>query len=488
MDALAGQYMKQKELEERLRAESANKTALEQAAARSSALAEEQRAQSTALDARVGELTTKASTVCLALAHSLRTLARLVAELGNGTEVQRFHLHETATAMELMAQNVGEISRSVHIASEQAESSKSKAQSSTQDLDNAVRDFEAVKSVTLELREAMGLMESKTTDIHSVMDVISEVADQTNLLALNAAIEAARAGEAGRGFAVVADEVRKLAEKTMQATTKVHEVLSGIKDAASANRQAVSEAADLVVRSAERAALAGGAMNQIVTEIDSTAVQFSSIDKATEEQLNSSVRTNKALDDISSVATDIADQVHHFTADLVSITSLVDDLDGLVYRFTHDEDSVPLLAWTPDLNTGISIIDNQHKMLCAYINALHRAMTRNTLADAGPNIIANLKSYTAIHFSTEEGYFSRTGYPETDKHKQTHRMFVEKVTQVEQQFAAGKTGVGNDLLEFLKSWLLNHIRVTDHQYVPYIKALIEQQRATRHNKVGGGRV
>jgi hemerythrin-like metal-binding protein len=229
-------------------------------------------------------------------------------------------------------------------------------------------------------------------------------------------------------------------------------------------------------------------MNQIVTEIDSTAVQFSSIDKATEEQLNSSVRTNKALDDISSVATDIADQVHHFTADLVSITSLVDDLDGLVYRFTHDEDSVPLLAWTPDLNTGISIIDNQHKMLCAYINALHRAMTRNTLADAGPNIIANLKSYTAIHFSTEEGYFSRTGYPETDKHKQTHRMFVEKVTQVEQQFAAGKTGVGNDLLEFLKSWLLNHIRVTDHQYVPYIKALIEQQRATRHNKVGGGRV
>jgi hemerythrin-like metal-binding protein len=411
-----------------------------------------------------------------------------VAELGEGAEIQRFHLNATVTTMELMAKNVSEISHNVHIASEQAESSKSKAQNSARELDDAVQDIEGVKSVTLELCEAMGLMESKTRDIHSVMDVISEVADQTNLLALNAAIEAARAGEAGRGFAVVADEVRKLAEKTMQATTKVHEVLSGIQDAASTNRQAVSEAAALIVRSAERASLTGGAMNQIVTEIDSTAVQFSSIDKAAEEQLNNSVSTNKALDDISAVATDIVVQVQDFTAELVHITSFVDDLDGLVYSLTHDEESVPLMVWTPDLDTGISLIDNQHKILCAYINALHRALTRNMLTEAGPDIIANLKSYTATHFSTEEGYFSRTTYQETDKHKQAHRAFVEKVTQVEKQFASGQALVGNDLLEFLKTWLFSHIRVTDHQYVPFVKALMEQQRTRRSNKASSGSV
>jgi hemerythrin-like metal-binding protein len=476
-DLLAGQRMKRKDTEERLAAESGRAASLERSLALSSALAEEQGGRLAALDARVRGISGKAADSVLVLARDLRDLSRRVAELGEGAEVQRFHLKETVKTMALVAGSVGEISRSVNIASEQAESSRSKAQDGTRELDDTVRDIGCVKSVILELREAMGQMEAKTNDIHSVMSVISEVADQTNLLALNAAIEAARAGEAGRGFAVVADEVRKLAEKTMKATTEVHEVLAGIQSAASANRQAVSEAADLIVRSAERASLVGKGMNQIVTEIDSTAEQFGSIAKAAEEQLDSSVRTNEALDDISTVAANTANQVQHFTAQLVHITDFIDILDGLVYGFTHDEDSAPLMVWTPDLDTGLSLIDDQHKMLCAYINALHRAMTRNMLADVGRDIIANLKSYTATHFSTEEGYFSRSGYPDTDKHKQTHSKFVEKVTHVEQQFAAGHTQVvGDDLLAFLKDWLVSHIRVTDHQYVPFVKELIASER------------
>ncbi|MDR2162206.1 MAG: bacteriohemerythrin [Desulfovibrio sp.] len=454
-----------------------------QAAAQASKAAEAQQRERDALKARLHGLSDQASTASAGLARDIRGLSRMVAEVGEGAEIQRFRLNETSDAMEHIAGNVREVTNSVRLASEQADASRNRAQSGALELRDAVNDIERIKEATLALREAMDEMEKKTRDIHSVMGVISEVADQTNLLALNAAIEAARAGEAGRGFAVVADEVRKLAEKTMQATTEVHKVLTGIQESASNNRQSVSGAADAIVRSAERASAAGAAMDQIVAEMDATALQFGSIAKASEEQLAGSARTNEALEGISSVAADTADRMQRFTMQLVQISDNMEKLEGIVYLLNAGEAAVAgsarLMDWTPDLNTGIELIDNQHKMLCAYINALYRAVQQNTVDNTGKDIVANLKSYTVSHFSTEEQYFSRTGYPDTEKHTQIHRKFVAKVEAVEQDLAAGKTRVGEDLLDFLKDWLLKHIRVTDHQYVPFVKALIGAGKTTR---------
>jgi hemerythrin-like metal-binding protein len=111
-------------------------------------------------------------------------------------------------------------------------------------------------------------------------------------------------------------------------------------------------------------------------------------------------------------------------------------------------------------------------MLCAYINTLARTLSRGKLPELGADIAANLRSYTASHFHTEEQYFSRSGYKETEKHKEVHARFVAKVVEVERQFAAGVFDGGEDLLDFLKKWLLNHIRITDHQYVPFVKSML----------------
>ena len=428
-------------------------------------------------------LADKTSVVCAALAQDLRGLSRMVAEVGEGAETQRFRLNDTSEAMERIAGSVEDVTRSVRIASQHAEESRSKAQVGAERLREAVNDIEHVKGVTLSLREAMGLMDERTSNISRVMGVISEVADQTNLLALNAAIEAARAGEAGRGFAVVADEVRKLAEKTMQATSEVHQVVGDIQETAGSNKQAVGEAADVIVRSSEHASLAGESMAQIVADMDATAVQFSSIGQAVEEQTASSANTNEALELISGVAADTADQMQHFTAELVRINENMEALEDVIHALrTGDNKSGPnrrLMEWTPDLNTGIALIDDQHKMLCAYINTLYRSVQDGTVEEMGLEIIINLKSYTVSHFNTEEHYFSRSMYPETDKHREMHKHFVAKVAEAEERARSSNFQVAGELLEFLKNWLLNHIRVTDHQYVPFVKAFMEKNLGER---------
>jgi hemerythrin-like metal-binding protein len=449
--------------------------------ARNAGEAEEQKRQFLAAETQLRSAAARAGTSFEALAGDIRGLSRMVAEVGNGAEIQRFRLNETAEAMDQIVGSVREVTANVRLASEQAEGSRAKARSGARELREAVDDIERVKGVTLDLCKAMGEMEEKTRNIHSVMGVISEVADQTNLLALNAAIEAARAGEAGRGFAVVADEVRKLAEKTMLATSEVHQVLTGIQENASSNRQSVTEAAEAIVRSAERSSRAGGVMDQIVGELEATAVRFSSIAKATEEQMAGSARTNEALEGISAVAADTADQMQRFTTQLVRISENKEEVEDILRTLVPGgnpaaADGFRLVPWTPDLEIGIELIDNQHKMLCSYINALHRAVRQGTVGATGRDIVDNLKGYTVSHFSTEEHYFSRSAYPDTEKHTQIHRKFVDKVISVEAQLAAGQIHVGNELLDFLKDWLLTHIRVTDHQYGPFVKAFLEKER------------
>ncbi|MDR1398039.1 MAG: bacteriohemerythrin [Desulfarculales bacterium] len=429
-------------------------------------------------------LTLKITAVCAQLAQDVRGLARMVGEVGKGAETQRFYVGATAASMGQMVENVKEASEKAQAVSEQAESSRGKAREGMLQLRETVDNIDQVKTTAFSLRDAMESMNTKILNIHNVLGIIGEVADQTNMLALNAAIEAARAGEAGRGFTVVAGEVRRLAEKTTQTTDEVHKALSDIQEAASLNNQVVSAAAAAIAHSAEQASVSGDAMYQIVADMDATTAEVNGIGKAAEAQLESSSRANKALDDISGVASDTADKMQLFTVNLIQISDHIEKVEDFIQAVSLGDPAAGaagsrLLEWTPDLATGIEFIDNQHKMLCSYINTLHRAVRQNNIPAVGHEIVSNLRSYTVNHFSTEEQYFSRTGYPAVNEHKLAHSKFVEKVDAVEGQLNAGKFQVGEELLDFLKDWLLSHIKVTDQQYVPFIKALMAAERSFR---------
>ncbi len=424
--------------------------------------------------AHVSEISGKTNAVSNHLNHTMLRLSSIVGYVGDGVEMQRFRLKDTAGAMERIAVSIRDVASSADTASKDASSSRTKAVQGATELREAVTDIEAVKDMTLGLRETMGLLEEKSGNIGQVMAVVNEVADQTNLLALNAAIEAARAGEAGRGFAVVADEVRKLAERTMQATKEIGDAVEDIQVASRRNVEAVAQTAERTVHSAELAGKAGEFMDQIAADMESSSYHLDSIARATSEQSDSSGLTNEALDAVSLIAGKTADGMQEFTAALVQISGNLEELEilnrGLAEgNFANAATDMRIVEWTPDLDTGIPLIDSQHKLLCMYINVLYRSMRRDREGAMLREIVTALKNYTANHFSTEEQYFSHTPYPETETHKTIHRNFVAKIADVETRLQSGQTTVSNELLEFLRDWLLNHIRVTDHHYVPFVK-------------------
>jgi methyl-accepting chemotaxis protein len=170
----------------------------------------------------------------------------------------------------------------------------------------------------------------QTTDIGKIMNVIEDIADQTNLLALNAAIEAARAGEAGRGFAVVADEVRKLAEKTMDATKEVGNAIQVIQRGAAANIKSVDAAAVAVDQATDLANRSGEALDHIVQFSDDTSGQVQSIATAAEEQSAASEEINRAVEDINLIASETVDGMNQSAEAITSLARLSNDLRQLI--------------------------------------------------------------------------------------------------------------------------------------------------------------
>ena len=152
-------------------------------------------------------------------------LSAQIEESSRGSEEQSHRVSETATAMEEMNATVLEVAKNAFQAAETADKAKHKAEEGSSIVKQAISGIAGVQRQALDMKTDMTTLGQQAQGIGQIMSVISDIADQTNLLALNAAIEAARAGEAGRGFAVVADEVRKLAEKTMTATKEVGDAI-----------------------------------------------------------------------------------------------------------------------------------------------------------------------------------------------------------------------------------------------------------------------
>ncbi len=458
------------ELEERLAAAEANRTAARNEADKA---AVELRELTEQLATRK-KLLAKANGVCLGLSRETRSISQVVANVNHGVEVQRYQLEETSSAMTQISDAAVESARRVQELSDSAETSRSKASVGEQDVRSAVASIDSVKETILHLKEAMDKLGQRASSIGQVMSVINEVADQTNLLALNAAIEAARAGEAGRGFAVVADEVRKLAEKTMSATKEVEDAVRAIQDETHNNVQAVEAAAQLTVEGAERAGRAGEFMGEIINCMEQTADHLKVIAAAVAEQSGQSSQTSTSLAAIHQVAEENADNMESFTGSILSLKSGIEDLGMIVSALFSGNlemasSSDKFVQWTDKLNLGVQLVDEQHRMLCSYINDLYSAMKNNSAKDELATIMQHLREYTASHFSTEEQLFEHSAYPHTREHKEVHRRFVSRLEEFESQIKNGTTTVSMDLLAFLKDWLINHIQGTDPGYVSYLK-------------------
>lgn len=128
------------------------------------------------------------------------------------------------------------------------------------------------------------------------------------------------------------------------------------------------------------------------------------------------------------------------------------------------------INWNSKFSVQIKEIDDQHKVLVNLLNELYDSMESKDSEKVIGRIIGELVEYTAFHFRTEETYFDNFNYKETVDHKQKHRSLIKKLFVIKSDFESGKISVSNDLLEFLKQWLFEHILVTDKEYIDCFKA------------------
>ncbi|MBI6555567.1 methyl-accepting chemotaxis protein, partial [Pseudomonas veronii] len=218
------------------------------------------------------------------IASAAEQLSSVTEQTSAGVNNQKIETDQVATAMNEMAATVQEVARNAEEASEAAVAADQQAREGDKVVGEAIAQIERLATEVGNSTEAMGHLKRESDKIGSVLDVIKSVAQQTNLLALNAAIEAARAGEAGRGFAVVADEVRSLAQRTQKSTEEIEELIVGLQTGTQQVATIMDNSRGLTDSSVELTRRAGSALANITRTVSTIQAMNSQIATAAEQQ------------------------------------------------------------------------------------------------------------------------------------------------------------------------------------------------------------
>jgi methyl-accepting chemotaxis protein len=248
-------------------------------------------------------------------------------------ERQRHETDQVATAINEMSAAAHEVARSAQGAAEAAQQTDQEGQAAKQVVDGSITRIHALVGDIRSSGLSLDSLQQDVQSIVSVLGVIRSIAEQTNLLALNAAIEAARAGEAGRGFAVVADEVRALASRTQQSTQEIQGMIDrlqqGTQDAVTAMRRS-SDAGDTTSNQASQAGASLDAIAGLIGTINAMNAQIAS---AAEEQTAVAEEINRSVYQIAVGVDSVAEETRHGAETARSLSQLGDSLGGLVRQF-----------------------------------------------------------------------------------------------------------------------------------------------------------
>ncbi|AOW84984.1 methyl-accepting chemotaxis protein [Vibrio mimicus] len=239
-------------------------------------------------------------------------------------------LEMAATAMEEMTSALSSVAQSTNMAEEYAGSAEKEANSSKHVFEKTIREFADLDGEFQKTSEIIQQLATESNNVGNVLDVIKAIAEQTNLLALNAAIEAARAGEQGRGFAVVADEVRSLAQRTQESTGEIETMISMLQEKAEMSTKTIRVSADKMQSTRGNM----GVANDSLVAIQGSAIEIhklnTSIAAATEEQLAVSDEISSNLSTIKTLSGEMNQAIKQLGPVVVDLQHNVDDLNSAI--------------------------------------------------------------------------------------------------------------------------------------------------------------
>ncbi len=270
------------------------------------------------------------------LSSASHDLAGKIRQAEEGASAQAGKAAETATAMAEMNVTVIDVARNAADAADISAHTRQKATEGAHIVEEVVGSIQRAQQDSLALKGDMVVLGEHARSISQIMGVISDIADQTNLLALNAAIEAARAGEAGRGFAVVADEVRKLAEKTMASTSDVSRAVNAIRVSMDKSMEQVDVTVKNIEYATALAVQSGGSLNEIVEMTGAAAGQVHAIAAASEEQSATSEAISYSVGTVNDIAGETALAMRAAGQSVTSLAAQANILASLIKEMRQE--------------------------------------------------------------------------------------------------------------------------------------------------------
>lgn len=267
------------------------------------------------------------------IASAAEELSAVTEQTSAGVNNQKIETDQVATAMQEMSATVHEVARNAEQASVAAANADTQARDGDKVVGEAITQIEKLASEVLRSSDAMTLLEQESDKIGKVMDVIKAVAEQTNLLALNAAIEAARAGEAGRGFAVVADEVRGLAQRTQQSTEEIESLIAGLQNGTRQVSQIMLGSRALTDNSVALTRKAGTSLESITQTVSSIQAMNQQIAAAAEQQSSVADEISRSIVNVRDVCEQTAEASEETAASSVELARLGGQLQMMVGHF-----------------------------------------------------------------------------------------------------------------------------------------------------------